>query len=225
MQLTGGGGGTGTPTQAIFWTASNFGCGPINVTCNGVTKQITSYTSSAPSCGSAGFATFSLGYGTYSFTASCSGYSWSGTVSTTPGACTKTQLTLSGGGGGGGGCGGQITAYGSVVGVSTPLNVWTSWYKVADVGNGAVYISFKLFGCSGPYVIGYPKYRIQNTCTNIPICRLSFKFEWADCGGVKYLETISGLALNSAYIDEDPGLWFLGKNVTQSYVPSSVKLQ
>ncbi|MBK9486171.1 MAG: hypothetical protein IPO01_13505 [Chitinophagaceae bacterium] len=56
MQLTGGGGGSGgggggtSSSQAIFWIASDLGCGPINVTCNGVTKQITAYTSSAPNC-------------------------------------------------------------------------------------------------------------------------------------------------------------------------------
>ncbi|MBK6381111.1 MAG: hypothetical protein IPF72_16080 [Chitinophagaceae bacterium] len=107
MQLTGGGGGSGgggggtSSSQAIFWIASDLGCGPINVTCNGVTKQITAYTSSAPNCGTTGFATFSLGYGIYNFTASCSGLNWNGTISTTPGACITKQLTSSGGGGGG----------------------------------------------------------------------------------------------------------------------------
>lgn len=106
MQLTGGtggGGGGGSVAPVIFWTDSDLGCGPINVTLGGVTKQITAYRSTAPSCGTSGFATFDPGYGIHGYTASCTNKNWSGTVSTTPGACTTVKLTSSGGSGGGGG--------------------------------------------------------------------------------------------------------------------------
>lgn len=107
MQLTGGtGGGGGTGISAMFW-ASDLGCGPITVNFYGQQKQITASSTSAPSCGTNGFATFdNLPYIITGYTASCSSLSWSGSVSTTPGTCTKIQLTranATGGGGGGGG--------------------------------------------------------------------------------------------------------------------------
>lgn len=227
MQLTGGtGGGGGTGISAMFW-ASDLGCGPITVNFYGQQKQITASSTSAPSCGTNGFATFdNLPYIITGYTASCSSLSWSGSVSTTPGTCTKIQLTRAnatgGGGGGGGTCAGLLTGYGTVTSISSPYGAWSSWSKVANVGNGAVYISFYLNGCSGGYVIGYPKYRIQNTCTNGGNCFLSFKFEYADCAGVRHLEYVSSLALNSSYIMQNSGMWFLGKNITQSFVPSTV---
>lgn len=104
IQLTNNGGSTGggaSVAPVIFWVDSDFGCGPINVTMGGVTKQITAYQSTAPSCGAAGFATFDLGYVIAGYTASCTGKTWTGTVTTAPGTCTKIKLTNSGGGGGG----------------------------------------------------------------------------------------------------------------------------
>jgi hypothetical protein len=100
----GGGGGGGTTTgQGMFWIASDLGCGTINVSINGVTRSITSfYSSGAPaSCGATGTATFSLNPGTYNYTASCTGLTWSGTITITSGGCTKIQLNGGGGGGGG----------------------------------------------------------------------------------------------------------------------------
>lgn len=113
IQLTSSGGGSGgggsTTGQAMFWIGSDLGCGNITVNCNGQSRTISSYYSSgAPSCGASGTATFSFAPGTYSYTASCSGLTWSGTVTITSGGCSKIQLTSSGGGGGGGGSTGQV---------------------------------------------------------------------------------------------------------------------
>jgi hypothetical protein len=90
-QLTGSATTTG---QAMFWTAADLGCGSITVNCNGVTRTISSYYSSgAPACGASGAATFDFAPGTYSYSASCSGKTWNGTVTVTANGCSKTQLT------------------------------------------------------------------------------------------------------------------------------------
>lgn len=102
----GGGGGGSTTGQAMFWIASDLGCGNIIVTCNGANKIISSYYSNGtPSCGTSGMATFELNPGTYNYTVSCTGLSGVGTVTVTAGNCSTIQLTGTGGGGGGGGGG------------------------------------------------------------------------------------------------------------------------
>ena len=103
VQLTaaGGGGGGTTTGQGMFWIASDLGCGNITVVCNGTSRTISSVYGSAPACGASGIATFDLSPGTYPFTASCSGKTWTGSIIIIAGACSKTQLTNSGGGGGG----------------------------------------------------------------------------------------------------------------------------
>jgi hypothetical protein len=103
----GGSGDNGTSSgDAIFWVASDFGLGNIDVTCNGVTKTISSfYSSGAPACGSSGCANFSFSPGKYSFTARASSTTWNGDVTITKGGCSKMQFTSSGGGGGDGGGG------------------------------------------------------------------------------------------------------------------------
>ncbi len=104
-----GGGGSNTTGQGMFWIASDLGCGTINVSINGISRTITSfYSSGAPAnCGASGTASFSLNPGTYNYTASCTGLTWSGTITITSGGCTKIQLTGSGNGGGGGNTTGQ----------------------------------------------------------------------------------------------------------------------
>lgn len=97
IQLTSSGGGS-TTGQGMFWIATDQGCGNITVVCNGITRTITSVYGSAPSCGASGVATFDLSPGTYSYSASCSGKTWSGTITITAGGCSKIQLTSSGGG-------------------------------------------------------------------------------------------------------------------------------
>ncbi len=62
---------TATTTQAMFWVDSDFGCGTITVTLNGVSKAITGYNTSQPSCGNTYAATFDIAAGNYTFTAKC----------------------------------------------------------------------------------------------------------------------------------------------------------
>ena len=98
----GTGGGGSTTGQGMFWVASDLGCGSITVTCAGISKTITGfYSSSTPACGATGGANFDLPGGTYSYTASCSGKTWSGNINITNGSCSRIQLTSSGGSGGG----------------------------------------------------------------------------------------------------------------------------
>ena len=90
-----------TTGQGLFWAASDFGCGNITVTILGSSKLITSpYTTTIPSCGASGCATFDLSPGTYSYVASCSGLNWNGSITITAGTCSKIQLPSGGGGGG-----------------------------------------------------------------------------------------------------------------------------
>lgn len=94
--------------EGMFWIASNLGCGNITVTIGGTSKLITGYyNTTIPDCTASGAATFNLTPGTYSYTASCTGLSWSGSITITANGCTKIQLTSSGGGGGGGSSTGQ----------------------------------------------------------------------------------------------------------------------
>jgi hypothetical protein len=96
VPLNGGGGGGGSGTgNVMFWIQSDLGCGAITVTLNGQSGSIVNYYSSgAPSCGATGCANFSLPAGTYSFSASCSSYTWNGTVTSTSGGCYRMNLHL-----------------------------------------------------------------------------------------------------------------------------------
>ena len=87
-------GGSGTTTgSAMFWVASDLGCGPITVQCNSVSKTITGFYGSSPACGVTNSANFTFSPGTYSFSASCSGKTWSGNITVTSNECSKLQLT------------------------------------------------------------------------------------------------------------------------------------
>jgi len=89
------GGNSGSTTgSATFWVSSDFSCGNITVSVNGQNKTITSYYSNGtPNCAASGCANFTLAGGSYSFTASCSGHSWQGTINVTSGGCSRMQLT------------------------------------------------------------------------------------------------------------------------------------
>lgn len=80
--------------DVTFWTRSDLGCGTITVIVNGTYKTITSYYyNGSPGCNSSGCANYSLPTGTYSFTASCTDYTWSGsTVTVSNGGCSTMQL-------------------------------------------------------------------------------------------------------------------------------------
>lgn len=76
--------------QAMFWTSSNIGT--ITVNLNDETKSITQHSTSAPNCGSAGVAVFTLPVGIYAYTASIGEYQWSGNISVTADGCQSQQL-------------------------------------------------------------------------------------------------------------------------------------
>lgn len=92
IELTNSGSSSATG-QAMFWIATDLGCGNINIVCNGITRTISTYTPSAPACGTTGFATFDLSPGSYSYTASCISKTWNGTITVVSGNCSKYQLT------------------------------------------------------------------------------------------------------------------------------------
>lgn len=94
---------TATTTQAMFWVDSDFGCGTITVTLNGVSKAITGYNISQPSCGDTYAAIFDIAAGSYTFTAKCSSKTWSGSISVQDGQCNAFKLNSGGGGTTGGG--------------------------------------------------------------------------------------------------------------------------
>lgn len=79
--------------NVLFWQETGSGFGITVVNLNGVTSNITSEYSSAPSCGSSGCAVFNqLETGTYSYSASDGTDSWSGTVTVKEDGCTTFQL-------------------------------------------------------------------------------------------------------------------------------------
>ncbi len=131
----GGSGGGSTTGQVTFWTASNLNCGNITVSCNGESRIITNYSSTAPSCGTTGFATFQLPAGSHNYTASCNGQTWSGTVTATSGGCNRIELIS--GGNNGGGTGGGTGGGGSTPTVTLPNTQMVSWadYNTAAGGN------------------------------------------------------------------------------------------
>lgn len=93
-------GSSGTTSgSAMFWIKSDLGCGNISVTLNGATKTITGFnTAGDPACGTANSANFTLVAGSYNYTATCTGKTFSGTVNITANVCSKIEFVNSGGG-------------------------------------------------------------------------------------------------------------------------------
>lgn len=87
----------GTDDNSLtFYVVDDFGCGPINVTLDGYgTQTINNYYSSGISgCDVSGCANFNnLPEGTYSYEASCDGYTWSNTITVESG-CNKLKLII-----------------------------------------------------------------------------------------------------------------------------------
>ncbi|MCL2073893.1 MAG: hypothetical protein FWH18_08235 [Marinilabiliaceae bacterium] len=77
-------GGTTNPSKGSisFWINTDFGCGNIYITLQGVgSRTITQYMTREPNCGDPGTATFSnLDFGYYYFTASCQEIGWEGSI-------------------------------------------------------------------------------------------------------------------------------------------------
>lgn len=80
--------------QVVFWeNTSTYGpCSATNVTIGGSTQQITTTSSTTPSCGATGCATFTLNPGTYNYSASCSGTTKTGSVTIYANQCSKILL-------------------------------------------------------------------------------------------------------------------------------------
>jgi hypothetical protein len=77
------GGTTSNYGSITFWTASDKGCGSINITVTGVgSGTLSKYISSGtPDCGANGTVTFSnVKYGSYNWKATCGSHTWQGTV-------------------------------------------------------------------------------------------------------------------------------------------------
>ncbi|WP_347372922.1 hypothetical protein [Aequorivita sp. Q41] len=95
---TGGGGGGSGKGDVKFWTSQDFGCGPITVNLNSVgSSTITGYYyAGSPDCTPDGYGgNFSdLTPGTYTYTASCQGYNWDGSLSITEDSCLRFQLKI-----------------------------------------------------------------------------------------------------------------------------------
>ncbi len=90
----GGGNGNGNG-KATFWTQSDFGCGNITVYISNTSGTISGYYSTGnPGCNAGSSANFNLPPGSYEWTASCSQYNWSGTITINADSCSTMQLTL-----------------------------------------------------------------------------------------------------------------------------------
>lgn len=89
------GNGSGETGKITFYIKSDLGCGNISVTVDGEgSKSITSYYTGGPSsCGASGCANFTLEPGQYTYSASCSGYTWEAQSFTiTSDDCTLYEL-------------------------------------------------------------------------------------------------------------------------------------
>lgn len=79
--------------QASFWMAADPGCGAITVNIDNKTANITGFHfNGVADCNATGKATFTLSPGTYTYTAACTGESWSGEVTVTADGCTPVKL-------------------------------------------------------------------------------------------------------------------------------------
>jgi len=91
------GGGNDNQTVAIkFWANQDFGCGYISVNLSSVgSSQLSGYFSGGPDCNTTAYGGYFSGLqpGTYSYSASCENYTWSGSVNLQA-SCTTFQLAL-----------------------------------------------------------------------------------------------------------------------------------
>jgi len=68
--------------KIMFYSSTGFYCGPsINVKIGNSNSKTTEFASGKPNCGEAGYATFDLLAGDYTYSATCGDLSWSGNVS------------------------------------------------------------------------------------------------------------------------------------------------
>ncbi len=93
--LANGSDGNDAPGSVKFWVAEDFGCGNITVDLSGRgSSVITGFFNSAPDCDNtnSGGNFDNLTPGNYTYTASCSGLSWSGSITIAPNGCLQLQL-------------------------------------------------------------------------------------------------------------------------------------
>lgn len=92
----GGGGDPPTTGDVIFYVDGDYGCGPVSVTLNGAgSTSITGfYSGGPPDCDQTGAGgNFNdLDPGTYSFSASCDGITWDGSLTVTANSCLRFLL-------------------------------------------------------------------------------------------------------------------------------------
>jgi hypothetical protein len=104
---------------------------------------------------------------------------------------------------------------------------WSPWFRVADIGNGSVSVSYKLNGMDKQgNIIGWPRWRIKNTCTNLDsLCYFNFRFEYTDSEGKLRSTGINVLKLCREFVDESKGNWFMGNTITQTVIPGSMVIR
>ncbi|MFT3950327.1 MAG: hypothetical protein QM763_25395 [Agriterribacter sp.] len=79
--------------RATFWMYRDLGCGQVTVTIDGISNTISKvFSLGAPVCGEYGAATFTLEPGSYAYSAKCTTYTWSGTITVTAEGCSKMLL-------------------------------------------------------------------------------------------------------------------------------------
>jgi hypothetical protein len=141
---TSGGTATDENGQVSFYTIGDNGCGNISITVSGYgTKTLSQYLSYEPSsCGGSGMATWSLEPGYYSYNASCSEYTWSGSFTIYEGGCLTYELS----GGTSSGAGGSTS--GGTSGTTTPTvqDGQISFYTIGDSGCGNISITVSGYG-------------------------------------------------------------------------------
>ncbi len=103
----------------------------------------------------------------------------------------------------------------------TVVATWTPWYYIGTFGNSRVEISFLQTYCSDGMLAGYSYYRTKTTGST-PKGWVRFNFDYLNCAGEHQAEGVS-VNLAEVGIDADPGRWFLGYDVTTTYIPGSVQ--
>jgi len=87
------GGTNATTGTATFWTAIDHGCGFIDVNVAGLGSQTMSAYHSFAECGLDGAANYyDVEPGTYDYTATCTGLSWTGSITVNAGGCSTMEL-------------------------------------------------------------------------------------------------------------------------------------
>ncbi len=93
---------------------------------------------------------------------------------------------------------------------------WSQWYGVSN----GVYVSFKLSHCENGMLSGYSFYRTNTTIGGVKGW-LRFRYEFRDCEGDIRSEGVS-VDLSKVGVDDNMGQWFMGNQVTKTYIGGSI---